>query len=319
MRNRWRSLVMGMALVVALCAGTGCGSKADEAKPAEGAQPAAEEVQPAEEAPADEEAAVAKDTRTEYAGFDDVREEHFGRFALKVPSYYAKGDSNDHSARFNGQDRDVVITLAAGEGLNGLGGEELLSELAGSLKEAEGASSLETVSEPRRVEGTVLETHLQSFKATISGDEYEEEAAVIIDREGDSVLFLLLLQATSSPYRYTEDFEKVVASVVVKEPAAEAETAAGDGETAGTDIRPEFKEAMDSYEAFFDEYVDFMKLYQGDPTNLDLLLGLSDMLTREAEMMEEFDDWQDEDLNSAELAYYLEVQARIYRKLGEVL
>lgn len=76
---------------------------------------------------------------------------------------------------------------------------------------------------------------------------------------------------------------------------------------------------MDSYEAFFDEYVDFMKRYQENPTDMSLLSEMSDMISREADMLKEFEAWENEDLNSAEMAYYLEVHARILKKLSEVL
>ena len=36
-------------------------------------------------------------------------------------------------------------------------------------------------------------------------------------------------------------------------------------------IRPEFKKAMDSYEAFFGEFVEFMQLLSDDPSNLTLM------------------------------------------------
>lgn len=84
-------------------------------------------------------------------------------------------------------------------------------------------------------------------------------------------------------------------------------------------IRPEFKEAMDSYEAFFDEYVETMKLYESDPSNAEALMQMSDMMSKEATMLKEFDDWEKEDnMTTAEAAYYLEVHSRIYAKLAEV-
>lgn len=84
-------------------------------------------------------------------------------------------------------------------------------------------------------------------------------------------------------------------------------------------ISPEFQAAMDSYEAFFDEYVDFMKRYQENPTDMSLLSEMGDMISREADMLKELDAWEHEDLNTAETAYYLEVHARIYKKLSEIL
>ncbi|MBQ6411762.1 MAG: hypothetical protein IJI16_07420, partial [Atopobiaceae bacterium] len=76
--------------------------------------------------------------------------------------------------------------------------------------------------------------------------------------------------------------------------------------------------AMDSYEAFFDEYVEVMKAYQNDPSNAELMLQMADLLSQEAEMMEKFEAWENEDMTTAEAAYYLEVQGRIYQKLSEV-
>lgn len=55
-------------------------------------------------------------------------------------------------------------------------------------------------------------------------------------------------------------------------------------------MRKDFKEAMDSYEAFMNEYCDFIK---------------------------KFDQWGGEDLNDAEFAYYMEVQTRAYERLAE--
>ena len=98
--------------------------------------------------------------------------------------------------------------------------------------------------------------------------------------------------------------------------AAVADAAAAVDETL---IRPEFKEAMDSYEAFFDEYIDFMNRYKANPTNAELLMQSADMLTKEATMLKEFDDWEKTgDMTTAETAYYLEVHARIYEKLATI-
>lgn len=84
-----------------------------------------------------------------------------------------------------------------------------------------------------------------------------------------------------------------------------------------SDIDPEFKEAMDSYEAFYDEYCDFMKKYKENPTDLKLLAKYSEMVTKLAEMNEKFEAWDKDEMNEAELKYYLEVNARVTQKLAE--
>ena len=98
-------------------------------------------------------------------------------------------------------------------------------------------------------------------------------------------------------------------SVVYKE--------AEEGEDSG-DLDPEFKEMMDSYEAFFDEYIAFMEKYKENPTDMSLLSELSDMLTKEAEMLKEMEGLDQSEMSAAELAYYLEVTGRIYEKLAKV-
>lgn len=80
----------------------------------------------------------------------------------------------------------------------------------------------------------------------------------------------------------------------------------------------EFKEAMDSYEEFFDEYVAIMKKYKDNPSDMSIIADFNKYMGKYAEMMEAFEKWEDEDLNEAESAYYIQVQSRINKKLLEV-
>ena len=82
---------------------------------------------------------------------------------------------------------------------------------------------------------------------------------------------------------------------------------------------PEFKEAMDSYEAFYDEYCDFMKKYNENPSDLTLLAEYMDMLKEAAEMDEKFEAWDQDEMNDAELKYYLEVSNRVMQKMVDVI
>lgn len=83
-------------------------------------------------------------------------------------------------------------------------------------------------------------------------------------------------------------------------------------------IRSDFKDAMDSYEAFMDEYVAFMKKYYANPSDTTLLMEYADYLNKYAEFVADFDAWDSEELNSEELAYYIEVQSRVSTKLLEI-
>ena len=83
-------------------------------------------------------------------------------------------------------------------------------------------------------------------------------------------------------------------------------------------IDADFKEAMDDYEEFMDDYVAFMKKYQKNPSDLSLLTDYAKFMGKYADFVEDFEKWEDEDLNAAETAYYIDVQARVTKKLLEV-
>ncbi|MCD7807807.1 MAG: hypothetical protein LUH02_00575 [Erysipelotrichaceae bacterium] len=82
-------------------------------------------------------------------------------------------------------------------------------------------------------------------------------------------------------------------------------------------ISTEFKEAMDSYEDFFDEYIAFMEKYAESDDSLSMLADYSSYLSQYSETMQKMDAIDEDDLSDEELAYYLEVTARITKKLSE--
>lgn len=83
-------------------------------------------------------------------------------------------------------------------------------------------------------------------------------------------------------------------------------------------LDPDFKAAMDSYEKFMDEYVAFMKKYTENPTDIGLLSDYTDYMSKYADFVESFGKWENEEMNAAETAYYIDVQARVSKKLLEV-
>lgn len=104
----------------------------------------------------------------------------------------------------------------------------------------------------------------------------------------------------------------------VKEENKEDTTQAGMNDNADG-IRSEFKEAMDSYEGFMDEYVEFMKKYiNSDGTDLSILSDYATYMSKYAEFVEDFEKWEDEEMNAIETAYYIQVQTRVNEKLLEI-
>ncbi len=104
------------------------------------------------------------------------------------------------------------------------------------------------------------------------------------------------------------------------ENAEAEETAKADSN--GTDdsgIDPDFKEALDSYEAFIDSYISFMQKYADADYSTSMLSDYLDYMQQYADMMEKMDALGDSDMNAAEAAYYMEVTLRCSRKLLESL
>ncbi|EIK83842.1 hypothetical protein CGSMWGv00703Bmash_01799 [Gardnerella pickettii 00703Bmash] len=83
-------------------------------------------------------------------------------------------------------------------------------------------------------------------------------------------------------------------------------------------LRSDFKAAMDSYESTMNEYVEFMKKYKANPSDAELISEYADYMQKYADTANKFQSWESNNLNNAELSYYLAVQARVTKKLAEV-
>lgn len=109
--------------------------------------------------------------------------------------------------------------------------------------------------------------------------------------------------------------EKPTESKEPSENSSEAETPA---ENLVDGMRPEFKEAIDSYEAFFDEYCEFMKKYNESPDDLTLLAQYAEYIAQYTDTMSKMEALDDGEMNDAETKYYIEVTSRINQKLLEI-
>ena len=80
-------------------------------------------------------------------------------------------------------------------------------------------------------------------------------------------------------------------------------------------IRAEFKEAMDSYEVFFDEYISFMEKYNESANATSMLTDYTNYMTKYADTMNKMSALNNSEMSTAESAYYIEVTTRINKKL----
>jgi hypothetical protein len=106
------------------------------------------------------------------------------------------------------------------------------------------------------------------------------------------------------------------ASAEGTEGAADAGAAESTQQASG--VSPDLKEYLDSYEAFIDEYVEFMKRYNSDPGNsISMMTEYIEMMGKYAEFAEKIGEYESAEMSDADFNYYLEVTTRCTQKLLE--
>lgn len=114
----------------------------------------------------------------------------------------------------------------------------------------------------------------------------------------------------------TEKPEKTPEPTPAPTPEATPEPAEEPAQTA-SGIRPEFQKSMEAYEAFFDEYVAFMKDIDEDNVSLDQMSRYLDFLNKYSEAMEALEAIDESTLTPEEDLLYAETMLRIDKKLLE--
>ena len=120
----------------------------------------------------------------------------------------------------------------------------------------------------------------------------------------------------SSKEESKEEPSKEEESLQGPEPEPEPEPEEESEEPSAAGIRPDVKEAIDAYEAFIDEYCEFVTLVSEDPTNAELMAGYLEYMVK-LEEEEQKMKALDKDLTDEEEDYYLEVLNRCNQKLTE--
>ena len=99
-------------------------------------------------------------------------------------------------------------------------------------------------------------------------------------------------------------------------PQAEAPATPDNSTTGGSS---DFRATMDAYEAFMNEYCDFMETYSSDSGNaVSMALDYADMMARYSEFASQIDAIDENSLSADDLAYYTEVMGRVNARLLEI-
>ena len=135
--------------------------------------------------------------------------------------------------------------------------------------------------------------------------EHKHEEPQVVEKQEDPK------PVEEQPQEVVEEPEPKLEPVVEVEEEPQEEVVDQNG------IRPEFKKSMESYEAFFDEYIEFLNAFKQDSTSLSMITKYAEFMAKYEKAMSEMDKIDESELTDAEDKLFLETQLRINNKLAE--
>ena len=252
--------------------------------------------------------------RPDRNGFDEASntELSFGGLTFQIPSYYDEQNFDDDG---NG----VIGVDESGEIVGGIVFMDVDIDASPSDDEFKSAKD-ELINKVAEVvsakAGTPEETTLCGYtavKARLYSDELIGCTILYIVPDSKSISAVLAAYTPDAKYDYMPDFERILESAKINDAVEE---------TSADGVTPEFKAKMDSLEAFFDEYVDFMNTYLNAASSGDVMSMMSkymNFLNKYTDAMSDLEDIDEVNLSAADYAYYVEVYGRIMQKLLKVV
>lgn len=89
----------------------------------------------------------------------------------------------------------------------------------------------------------------------------------------------------------------------------------GSENDAASNVTPELKEFLDSYEAYIDRYIAFMKEYQDSGYSASMMNDYLAILEEYSNFTEKAESYDEDNMSDEDLAYYVEVIGRVSQKL----
>ena len=251
--------------------------------------------------------------KTDRNGFDEASntELSFGGLTFQIPSYYDEQKFDDGNG--------VIGVEESGEIVGGIVFMDVDIDASPSDDEFKSAKDelLNKVAEVVSAKaGTPEETTLCGYtavKAELHSDKLIGCTILYIVPDSKSISAVLAMYTPDTEYDYIPDFERILESAKINDAVEE---------TSADGVTPEFKAKMDSLEAFFDEYVDFMNTYLNAASSGDVMSMMSkymNFLNKYTDAMSDLEDIDEVNLSAADYAYYVEVYGRIMQKLLKVV
>lgn len=236
-----------------------------------------------------------------------------GSFTVPVPDYYKKETDGSYSYGESYSKTSAILKFGAGDA-----GDIDFEKNSGDLLDACAAKIYSGSGTPKRT--GLRKLSVAGCPAAIGtytiGKKLKLSTAIVYNAAGNEALVLFCAVDSSAKYgSYQDDFARMVSGITLTggSPAPAASAANGG-------VTPEVKEFWDSFEAFVDEYVQFMTDYMKNPTSFSLLSRFGEFVQKLADFEKKADAYSDSSrYSSADVAYSLEVYGRILQKLASVL
>jgi hypothetical protein len=245
----------------------------------------------------------------------------YHEFEFQIPDTWFDTSTESDKASYlpNGKTSDVVLQLSFLKG-SGTMADEATQKAIEDKIETNGYNKVS--SGAVMVSGDHAGYQIQ-YKMKGNNNQVLQDNMLLFDaRDGVVVMEFGMIDGTQDKYQPICD--AVVASIMVNpeasisaEPTTQTEEKAA-STPAATEDSVSFREAMDSYEAFFDEYVAFMQKYKASNDAASMLADYSSFLTRYADVMQKIGAIDSSKLSADDAAYYLQVMARIEQKLASI-
>lgn len=143
------------------------------------------------------------------------------------------------------------------------------------------------------------------------GDKYfnasdEEGNKVDISYQGKNIMQIVAYKSEKTDNEKTE---------VVKEENKVEESVEDNILEINNDVDPDLKKFLDEYESFIDDYIAFMEKYNESDNGIELMGDYIKMMAKYSTMEENLENYDEDNMSDADLAYYLEVTTRCSTKL----
>lgn len=240
-----------------------------------------------------------------------------GTTTLQIPFYWMNAISDDdlitYYAELDASTQDTAVLMVSHYDISL---SDVVFEIAAPDFMTEIFASGTQLSEATMVEYNGLKAVKSTGKVSSDSETLNNSVTVINVPDAEQMIMIQLLTSDNTVFRYDSDCEKIFRSISYQKPASGS--AGSSGLVSSSEVSPDLKEFLDSYEAFMTEYVSFMQRYEDSDDVSSMLMDYFDMLYRLADFTEKADAYDTDEMSDADAAYYLEVMSRVTMMLLSV-